>query len=64
MTTYALNIRKSDNGYYIEDLNDDGQYIEDSDGNNTFETLDEAIDVRDWFLLTHGTDEDNGMGKQ
>jgi hypothetical protein len=61
MRLYDIEIMKTPNGYMAHDRLG-GEYLEDIDGNNLFDTIEEAQELRDSVLFEFGTDEDNGMG--
>jgi hypothetical protein len=54
-----LTIEKNSMGYSV--IDDEGNYVHDKNNNNTFDTWDEAEDVRLIELMAIGTDADNGM---
>lgn len=60
MKLYDIEIMQTPDGYMAFDkMGDD--YLADSDGNNLFDTAQEAQELRDSVLFDFGTDEDNGM---
>jgi hypothetical protein len=61
MKLYDIEIMKTPDGYMAYDKIDD-DYLTDSDGNNLFDTAQEAQELKDSVLFDFGTDEDNGMG--
>jgi hypothetical protein len=61
MKLYDIEIMKTPDGYMAYDKIDD-DYLTDSDGNNLFNTYQEAQELKDLVLFDFGTDEDNGMG--
>ena len=60
MKLFNIEIIKTPNGYMAYDTESD-EYLEDSDGNNLFDTMQEAQELKDIVLFDFGTDEDNGM---
>ena len=54
-----LEIIKTNDGYMVQ--KDDGDYICDANGDNLFDTYEEAEDLMHTHLMTFGTDADNGM---
>jgi hypothetical protein len=60
MKLYDIEIMKTPDGYMAFDKMGD-YYLTDSDGNNLFDTAQEAQELKDSVLFDFGTDEDNGM---
>ena len=60
MKLYDIEILKTKDGFMAYDKLGDG-YLEDLNGNNLFDTLEEAEDLKNSCLFDFGTDEDNGM---
>jgi hypothetical protein len=62
MQLYNIEILKTADGYMAYDKLGDGD-LEDWNGNNLFNTAEEAQELKDSVLFDFGTDEDNGMGE-
>jgi hypothetical protein len=60
MKLYDIEIMQTPDGFMAFDKMGDG-YLTDSEGNNLFDTAQEAQELRDSVLFDFGTDEDNGM---
>jgi hypothetical protein len=58
-----LTVIKTNDGYMVEHLEGDdlGGYLCDTNGDNLFDTYEEAEDLMHTHLMTFGTDADNGM---
>jgi hypothetical protein len=61
MKLYDIEIMKTPDGYMAYDRLGD-EYLADFEGNNLFDRVEQAQDLRDSVLFEFGTDEDNGMG--
>jgi hypothetical protein len=60
MKLYDIEIMKTPDGFMAYDKIED-DYLTDLEGNNLFDTAQEAQELRDSVLFDFGTDEDNGM---
>lgn len=58
-----LTVIKTNDGYMVEHLEGEetGDYVCDMDGNNLFDTYEEAHNLALTHLMTFGTDADNDM---
>jgi len=63
MKLYNIEIVKTAHGYMAYDKLSD-EYLEDFNGNNLFNTAEEAQELKDSVLFDFGTDEDNEMGDE
>lgn len=61
MKLYDIEIKRTTNGFMAYDKLSD-EILEDFEGNNLFDTEQEAQELKDSVLFDFGTDEDNGMG--
>jgi hypothetical protein len=61
MKLYDIEIMKTPDGYMAYDRLG-GEYLADFDGNNLFDQIEHAQELRDSVLFDFGTDDDNGMG--
>lgn len=61
MKLYDIEIKQTPFGFMAYDKLGDG-LLEDFEGNNLFDTAQEAQELKDSILFDFGTDEDNGMG--
>jgi hypothetical protein len=61
MKLYDIEIMKTPDGFMAYDRLGD-EYLEDIDGNNLFDQIEHAQELRDSVLFDFGTDDDNGMG--
>ena len=61
MKLYDIEIMKTLDGYMAYDRLGD-EYLTDFEGNNLFDHIEHAQELRDSVLFDFGTDEDNGMG--
>lgn len=61
MKLYNIEILKTPDGFMAYDKLSD-EYLEDFDGNNLFDAIEHAQELRDSVLFDFGTDDDNGMG--
>ena len=60
MKLYDIEIMKTPDGFMAYDKIED-DYLTDLEGNNLFDTAQEAQELRDSVLFDFGTDEDSGM---
>jgi hypothetical protein len=61
MKLYDIEIMKTPDGYMAYDRLG-REYLADFDGNNLFDQIEHAQELRDSVLFDFGTDDDNGMG--
>jgi hypothetical protein len=61
MQLYEIEILKTVDGFMAYDKLSN-EYLEDFNGNNLFNTAEDAQELKDSVLFDFGTDEDNGMG--
>ena len=61
MKLYDIEIMKTPDGYMAYDKLS-GEYLADFEGNNLFDQIEHAQELRDSVLFDFGTDDDNGMG--